>query len=111
MKPVANPGAVAICATQPSLSFWEPEPERPAARPISSRTRDGPGCPATRLLDYGDLRDLYGIKFSRRWIYQLVRDGRFPTPLRLGDQSLRWRSDEIEFWIENLPRAVTAKAR
>jgi predicted DNA-binding transcriptional regulator AlpA len=36
---------------------------------------------------------------------RLREDPDFPTPLRLGRGSIRWRSDEIVSFIKKLPRA------
>jgi predicted DNA-binding transcriptional regulator AlpA len=55
------------------------------------------------LVDYRDLRAL-GIRATREHITRLVRQGRFPRPIRLfgNDQSSRsyWKYRDITAWIE-----------
>jgi hypothetical protein len=65
-----------------------------------------------KLLSYADLRER-GIRFSRRWLFELVRSGRFPAAVLLSDRSLAWREDEVDQWVENLPRRAvrTVKGR
>jgi prophage regulatory protein len=41
-----------------------------------------------------------GLKKSK--IYELLREGSFPQPIRLGRRTVRWRSDDIDRWIDNL---------
>ena len=38
-------------------------------------------------------------------IYRLMRSGQFPRPIRIGAQAVRWRSDELERWLDTRPRA------
>ncbi|SDP57657.1 helix-turn-helix transcriptional regulator [Desulforhopalus singaporensis] len=44
-----------------------------------------------------------GCKKSK--IYQLMKEGSFPLPLKLGSRCVAWRSDEVDDWINNLPRS------
>lgn len=43
--------------------------------------------------------------FSEPSIYRLMREGKFPKPLKLGERAVAWRSDEIEAFIKALPRS------
>lgn len=43
--------------------------------------------------------------FSEPSIYRLMREGKFPKPLKIGDRAVAWRSDEIEAFINALPRS------
>jgi len=52
----------------------------------------------TRLLQVGAVTERVGI--SRAQIYKLMAAGRFPRPLDLGGKVRRWRSDELDDWIE-----------
>ena len=38
-----------------------------------------------------------GLK--RSTIYQHIKDGRFPTPIALGDRAVGWLEAEIDAWI------------
>ena len=54
------------------------------------------------LLTISDLMRLTGYK-SRSTIYRLVESGTCPRPVKLGGDRTRWRSGEIEDWLNNLP--------
>lgn len=43
--------------------------------------------------------------FSEPSIYRLMREGKFPKPLKLGARAVAWRSDEIEAFINSLQRS------
>ena len=44
-------------------------------------------------------------RISRSTIYRLKKQGRFPTPIRVGDRAVRWKESEIDEYIGNRPRA------
>lgn len=61
------------------------------------------GSPSNfRLLALPEVMQLTGLK--RATIYKWMSEERFPQSLKLGGSSVRWRSDEIEYWIFSLPR-------
>lgn len=35
----------------------------------------------------------------RSTIYWLIKNGRFPAPVKLSERSSAWRSDEIDAWV------------
>lgn len=37
--------------------------------------------------------------YKRSTIYKLVKEGKFPAPISLGERSTAWVSDEIDGWI------------
>jgi prophage regulatory protein len=39
---------------------------------------------------------------SRSTIYRMMNERRFPRPVQLGPNSVRWRESHISKWIENL---------
>ncbi len=39
------------------------------------------------------------VKFPRSTIYGLIREGRFPAPIKVGKSS-RWLTTELNTWIE-----------
>ena len=54
-----------------------------------------------------------GLKTTR--LYELVGDGEFPKPIRLGDRAVAWLSTEVDSWIlaqSMKPRVeITTKSR
>lgn len=58
-----------------------------------------PAIPATeRLLPLPEVESRSGFKSS--FIYQLIKEGKFPKPVKIGTAS-RWRESEIQAWIFN----------
>ncbi|MDB0507662.1 AlpA family phage regulatory protein [Ralstonia solanacearum] len=53
---------------------------------------------ATKLLRLLGVLDAVGVKKS--CLYEWVRLGKFPAPVRLGARSVAWRQSEVEAWIE-----------
>lgn len=43
--------------------------------------------------------------FSEPSIYRLMKENKFPKPLKLGVRAVAWRSDEIEAFINSLQRS------
>lgn len=39
-------------------------------------------------------------------IYRLMREGRFPEPIKIGPKAVRWKPDEIDTYLESRPRAT-----
>ena len=66
-----------------------------------------------RLVSFPELKDRYGISYSRNHIWRLIGEGQFPTPVQLnqavGSHGSRkaWRESEIEAWLER--RTVMAE--
>jgi prophage regulatory protein len=56
-----------------------------------------------RLLRLPQVETKIGLKRSR--IYSLMKEGRFPKPFRLGPRSVAWRTDDLDEWINQLPRS------
>jgi predicted DNA-binding transcriptional regulator AlpA len=54
---------------------------------------------STKLLDDAGLR-AKGIKFSRQHRHRLVREGKFPPPIKTGQNTNSWIEREIDLWIE-----------
>ena len=42
-------------------------------------------------------------KMSRCTIYRRIATGEFPRPIRVGPRAVRFKSDDIDAWIESLP--------
>ena len=43
---------------------------------------------------------------TRSSIYDAMRKGKFPVPLRVGPKAVRWRASEIEAWVDSRPLAT-----
>jgi Prophage CP4-57 regulatory protein (AlpA) len=56
--------------------------------------------PQQELLGFLDLRTI-GIPYRRETIWRLVRDGKFPKPIKFGGANSRcfFRRSEIQDWI------------
>ena len=62
-----------------------------------------------RLLTLAQVMERTGL--SRALIYDLMAKGLFPRCVRVGARAVRWWEDELEDWMENLPRATLANLR
>lgn len=58
--------------------------------------------PPTLLLTIDDVMKVTGYK-SRSTIYRLMHQKRCPHPVVIGGGRVRWRSNEIEHWLQGLP--------
>ena len=58
-----------------------------------------------RLLTREEVQDR--CRISRSTIYRLMREGRFPSPIRVGDRAVRWKESEINKYLANRPRATS----
>lgn len=56
----------------------------------------------TKLISAKEVLKLTGYK-SRTTLWRRVRAGDFPKPIALSAHSTRWRREEIDAWIEDLP--------
>lgn len=59
-------------------------------------TQAGPATRSPAFLKDVDLAARFGV--SRVTIWRWAREGRLPSPVRLGPGSTRWRRTEIEQW-------------
>lgn len=44
--------------------------------------------------------------FSESSIYRLMGEGKFPKSLKVGARKVAWRSDEVEAFLDSLPRST-----
>lgn len=57
-----------------------------------------PAIPATeKLLPLPEVESRSGFKSS--FIYQLIKEGEFPAPVKIKNAS-RWRESEVQAWIQ-----------
>ena len=54
-----------------------------------------PGFP--RVLRLPAVECAVGFKKSK--LYDLIKEGQFPQPVRLGNKSVGWLADEVQAWI------------
>jgi prophage regulatory protein len=53
------------------------------------------------ILSYDELKKK-GIRFSRVWILHLIREGKFPKTVKLGESHVGFIEEEIDDWIDGL---------
>ena len=56
-----------------------------------------------RLMRRREVETMTGLGTSS--LYRAMRAGDFPVAVKVGPSAVRWRSDEIEAWLEGLKRA------
>lgn len=64
-------------------------------------------APAERLLRLPEVEGLVGLRKSK--LYDLVKRGQFPAPVRLGPRSVRWKASAVRAWIDGLKTDTTGK--
>ena len=62
---------------------------------------------AVKLLRLPAVEAMAAMKKSK--LYDLVKQGQFPAPVRLGPRSVRWKSTDVQAWIDNLETDATGK--
>jgi prophage regulatory protein len=53
------------------------------------------------LLSIDDLKPLKGISYSKAHLFRLIRAGKFPKPIRLGENRIAFPEHEIDAWVES----------
>ena len=53
-----------------------------------------------KLIPMDGLGTARGIVYSRSQLYRLIRAGKFPKPIRLGENRVAFCEHEIDAWIE-----------
>lgn len=56
-----------------------------------------------RLISFDEMVAITGR--SKGSIYNDMRAGRFPLPVKMNGRAVKWLSTEVQAWIESLPRA------
>ena len=64
--------------------------------------------PEVKILRLPEVAQLTGL--SKPTIHRRYREGSFPRPVKLGANAIGWRLNEIEAWIESLPRVGASEA-
>ena len=39
------------------------------------------------------------IGYKKSWIYQAIKEGQFPQPIKLGERAIAFIEDEIDEWM------------
>ena len=55
-----------------------------------------------KVLSYPELREKKGIVWSQPHIYRMIRAGKFPRPIKLGESTTAWIEAEIDSWLAGL---------
>jgi prophage regulatory protein len=54
-----------------------------------------------KMLSLSDLRAKKGVPFSRQHIHRLIRQRKFPVPVKVGANTNGWVESEIDEYIAN----------
>ncbi len=60
-----------------------------------------------RFLRLPDVTKLVGL--GRTVIYERIKKGTFPQPVRIGERAVAWDEEDLAKWQESLPRGVKAE--
>lgn len=58
---------------------------------------------ASAVLRRNQVEELTGL--ARSTLYDYIKRGQFPSPIRLGQRAVGWRLAEVEDWIASRSRA------
>lgn len=64
--------------------------------------------PDTGFLRLPDVLKLYPVSKSTWW--KGIQDGKFPSPVRIGERAIAWRAEDIRTLIESVSVAPQAAA-
>ena len=48
------------------------------------------------------------LQLNASTIHRLVRAGQIPPPIKVGPSAIRWRSNELQRWLDARPRSINA---
>ena len=52
-----------------------------------------------RVLSFSDLSERKGIVWSRQHLGRMIKAGKFPRPLKIGEATVAWPEEEIDRWL------------
>lgn len=58
-----------------------------------------PEAQAHRVVSRHELRERFGIKYSRQYLYVLEQRGQFPKHIRLSPRRVVWDEAEVVAWL------------
>ena len=67
-----------------------------------NRFEPHPSNHSPQILREKQVTEMVGL--SRVTIWRMERAGKFPQRVQLGDRAVGWIAEEINFWLESLPR-------
>jgi prophage regulatory protein len=53
-----------------------------------------------KMLSIGELKSEKGISYSKPHLYRLIKAGKFPRPVPLGENRIGFVEAEIEGWLQ-----------
>jgi len=53
-----------------------------------------------KLLSIDELKTVKGVGYSKPHLWRLIRAGKFPKPIRLGQNRIAFPEHEIENWLK-----------
>ena len=56
-----------------------------------------------KIIRRAEIEEQLGL--ARSTIYQMVADGEFPKPVKLGRRAVGWRVEEVESWFQKMQEA------
>jgi prophage regulatory protein len=63
-----------------------------------------------KLLSFPELKSEKGIRYSKAWIYKLIKEGKFPAPIRIGENYVAWSEEVIDEHLTKLAAAANHEA-
>ena len=66
-----------------------------------------PASPSNRILRRPEVEARFGIPTST--LYDAIRAGTFPRPIKLGSRSIGFLENEVDAWLESRIEASRAK--
>jgi prophage regulatory protein len=58
-----------------------------------------------RLVSFSELKERFGIPFTRRHLHNLEQAKKFPARVPIGENRVGWVQSEIEKWVEDRMQA------
>ncbi|EKG1878682.1 helix-turn-helix transcriptional regulator [Morganella morganii] len=55
---------------------------------------------ATRLIRLPEVLERTG--YGKAWIYRLIKDDKFPAPVKIGTRAVAFVESEIDAWIQSV---------
>jgi prophage regulatory protein len=54
-----------------------------------------------KLLGIDELKPIKGVPYSKPHLWRLIRAGKFPRPIRLGQNRIAFPESEIDDWVRS----------